>query len=521
MGVSNPSTVDFTWEPDPQCNGYPVQFHGITTRPVNSWSWDFGDNTSLLPSISSWSFQYFQGVGGGNIPQSVDPVTGDPIYILENASSGGISGLEPIPTGSIILINARHPSYTGSEFYFGYHNQAGNSGWNTHFRIDNGESAYKDYMITLQCDVSAFSIFVRSDAFYIRSITLVGGNLGNISSEQNPTHTYKSPGVYTVKLLTTDATTNESVSKQVTISDCKPLATFEWEPTTPRVNHTVTFINNSIPITGTPITSVTWDYGDGTSHTLSGNQEIDTHIYTSPGTYTVKLTITDGVKTSDTTRSITIVPEVIIAEFTCPETFKKGTPFTLVNKSVNATSYSWTFGDGTTSTDINPTHTYNTSANYPIRLTASNAFESVSITHNISISGGKYVPPIVFNWSGYLPKTHSLIICEALGGISGGIGWPVENFGPLTFNWDGMGTILLCGSADGTGLIMADDWYELTTQVGVKSEEMARPYNGVWQPGRDVTSLFTKGNNTVTFKIWSSICCYYGHSPFWLVQVYA
>jgi PKD repeat protein len=43
---------------------------------------------------------------------------------------------------------------------------------------------------------------------------------------------------------------------------------------------------------------------------------------------------------------------------------------TFINVSSNATSYLWNFGDGTTSTDINPTHTYNSNGSYLMRLRA-------------------------------------------------------------------------------------------------------------------------------------------------------
>jgi len=46
---------------------------------------------------------------------------------------------------------------------------------------------------------------------------------------------------------------------------------------------------------------------------------------------------------------------------------------TISNTSTDATSYSWDFGDGNTSTETNPTHTYASSGEYTIKLTASNS----------------------------------------------------------------------------------------------------------------------------------------------------
>jgi PKD repeat protein len=43
-----------------------------------------------------------------------------------------------------------------------------------------------------------------------------------------------------------------------------------------------------------------------------------------------------------------------------------------VNTSLNATSYNWTFGDGNSSTEVNPTHTYASDNSYTVTLTAHN-----------------------------------------------------------------------------------------------------------------------------------------------------
>ncbi|MCD4795474.1 MAG: T9SS type A sorting domain-containing protein [Bacteroidales bacterium] len=45
---------------------------------------------------------------------------------------------------------------------------------------------------------------------------------------------------------------------------------------------------------------------------------------------------------------------------------------TFANESTNATSYSWNFGDGNSSTDVNPVHTYASSDTYTVTLTAIN-----------------------------------------------------------------------------------------------------------------------------------------------------
>ena len=79
---------------------------------------------------------------------------------------------------------------------------------------------------------------------------------------------------------------------------------------------------------------------------------------------------------------------------------------TITNESEHVTSYLWAFGDGTTSTEVAPTHTYAANGTYTITLTATNAFGSNSATQQIEVS----VPEIssVTNASGCGSATLTL-----------------------------------------------------------------------------------------------------------------
>jgi hypothetical protein len=55
------------------------------------------------------------------------------------------------------------------------------------------------------------------------------------------------------------------------------------------------------------------------------------------------------------------------------------------NSSANGTSYLWNFGDGTTSTSTNPSHTYATSGNYNVMLITTNNCDSDTVYHNVVI----------------------------------------------------------------------------------------------------------------------------------------
>ena len=63
-----------------------------------------------------------------------------------------------------------------------------------------------------------------------------------------------------------------------------------------------------------------------------------------------------------------------------------GNEVTFTNTSIDADSYNWDFGDGNTSTDEHPVHTYANDGNYTVKLTAMNANGSNEATASVIIS---------------------------------------------------------------------------------------------------------------------------------------
>jgi PKD repeat protein len=73
-----------------------------------------------------------------------------------------------------------------------------------------------------------------------------------------------------------------------------------------------------------------------------------------------------------------------VASFTYQQT---GYTFTFANTSQNAVSAFWTFGDGNSSSQMNPIHTYQNPANYPVRLIVANACGSDTVLVSVSAFG--------------------------------------------------------------------------------------------------------------------------------------
>jgi PKD repeat protein len=190
---------------------------------------------------------------------------------------------------------------------------------------------------------------------------------GNSSTLQNPSHTYASKGVYTVSLTATGSagSTTETKQNYITVYD-GAIANFTASDTNGVAPLAIDFTNTS---TGDYSTSF-WAFGDGSTST----QANPSHTYLTSGVYSVSL-IVSGLGSSDSeikTNYIT-VNQPVSADFAANTT--NGIAPLLVDFNNESTgdysSYNWTFGDGATSIQANPSHTYLTSGTYSVSFTVS------------------------------------------------------------------------------------------------------------------------------------------------------
>jgi PKD repeat protein len=144
----------------------------------------------------------------------------------------------------------------------------------------------------------------------------------------------------------------------------EPTADFIGTPVSGAAPLEVTFTDLSL---NAP-TAWTWTFGDGGS----SNTQNPTHTYASPGTYTVSLTATNAAGFDTLTRSAYIVVSgTTAADFSATPTSgfaPLAVAFTDLS-SGGPTSWSWSFGDGGTSTVRNPSHTYSSAGTYTVTLT--------------------------------------------------------------------------------------------------------------------------------------------------------
>ncbi|HII99300.1 MAG TPA: PKD domain-containing protein [Methanoregula sp.] len=126
-----------------------------------------------------------------------------------------------------------------------------------------------------------------------------------------------------------------------------------------------------------------WSFGDGQVFgTAVAGQKDPVHVFTTAGTYAVRLDVTNATGTHTRIKNAYITASPITANFTANATF--GTvrmPVLFTDSSTGSpTAWNWSFGDGRYSTVQNPLHMYNSSGNFTVTLNASNAYSMDTFT---------------------------------------------------------------------------------------------------------------------------------------------
>jgi len=211
---------------------------------------------------------------------------------------------------------------------------------------------------------------------------------GQTSNKQNPTHTYQKPGMYIATLIIkdiNDVKNQKSVQIIVTPSNSLPVITASATPTSGRAPVTVSFTSSATDSDGI-IQSYHWDFDDGST----SSQQNPTHTFEDIKYHYVKLTVTDNAGgTSQKTITIySLGNSKPVASATADPnsgTIPLTVKFTSNARDSDGTieSYHWDFDDGYTSSQPNPTHTFNSAGTYYVSLTVE---DNEGATHTYSMS---------------------------------------------------------------------------------------------------------------------------------------
>lgn len=303
--------AEFGFMIDTVCDPYQVQFENVSYGAPLNYFWDFGND-----SLSTDPYP-------GEQLYDVDTLPIDYPITLITENSCGSDTLTQYLTVSPIVVNSNFntSSSTGCPPF---------------------EVNFDDY--------STPGVFIEWDF----------GD-GNVSTIENPVHTFDSTGVYLVKQYVNNGCATDSSEIEITVLEA-PIVSFESAGPFCS-NQAIEFTNTSLDLSGSQ-----WYFGSVDSSNLVN----PSFLFPVPGDYSVTLIGTkndSGCKSSFSSNlSIYDFPEASFAFNGAEGCIPLSVSFD--NQSQGATYYLWDFGDGNSSISSTPLHNYELAGSYNPSLTS-------------------------------------------------------------------------------------------------------------------------------------------------------
>jgi PKD repeat protein len=408
----------FTSAPVPTCVNQPITFTNTSTNS-SGYLWDFGDNTTS--SLTSPSHAY-TAAGTYTVTLSGTSVTyGCPASITATVSVTAL----PVPQFAPdvffgcapLTVNFQNNS-SNSTFYswnFGDSNTSAltnpshtysNPGMYTVTLVAQNLAGCLD-SITVQINVypkpsAAFTSSSATSCSIPVTVNLTNNSTGatgyawdfgntQTSTLNSPSVTYTANGTYDIQLIATNTfgCTDTAIFTYGVYPT--PIPAFTPNGITGCEDFSVTFTNQT-----QFGTIYHWDFGDGDTAV----EATPTHIFDTPGTYTVTLIATSAANCSDTLQFATpfVVYPTPVAGFTYQQLYTDGIAngtIAFTNSTSGGTVFDWAFGDGLSSTDVHPEHQFPEPGDYNVVLIAENQYncaDTLSQLVTVDYFQGLYVP---------------------------------------------------------------------------------------------------------------------------------
>ncbi len=256
-------------------------------------------------------------------------------------------------------------------------------------------------------------------------------------------HTFPSIGSYKITLSVSDTiycNSPDSVQQTLRLNP-NVRAIFKTNPSG-CVPYTATFVNSSLGGI-----SWLWEFGDGQTST----DFEPTHLYASTGSYKVRLIAFDSTTCNKVDTSayfiITVYPNPTASFTWSPNPPIQNVITTFTNLSTGATRYLWYFGDGDSSTEVNPVHQYISTNTFHVVLIA---FNNANCTDTFKADVAIIILPLLAVPNAFTPGkfsggSYNNGIVKVQGFGIGRMVWKIYNrWGQLVFSannvsqgWDG------------------------------------------------------------------------------------
>lgn len=215
---------------------------------------------------------------------------------------------------------------------------------------------------------------------------------GGTSAEQNPAHTYLAAGGYSWSLtVTADGRTCTQAGSIVVTEACAVTCTAEVAPTSGGFPLAVAFAATAAATNCNGSPTYAWSFGDGGTST----EQNPNHTYSSAGSFPWTLVVTADGKTCVQTGTVIVAAPCVLACEASADPSAGNAPLTVsFAGSATATNctgepaYAWSFGDGGTSQEQNPSHIYAAAGNFTWTLTVTAGGATCTRTGTAAVEPG-------------------------------------------------------------------------------------------------------------------------------------
>src|SRR5258706_783950 len=421
-----------------------VSFNSITSGNITSYAWSFGDNGTATFASGNHMYNY---PGSYTVQLTVTNDTGCTATVVYP----NLITISTLPTSSFTIADTigcrpftkqfTDTSTNATSYFWNFGDGGTSTQTNPSYTYVNGgtynvsltattssgcaRTTTVNAAIDVTSPIAGFSGYPRAGCAPLTvsfTNTSYGNNLtyfwnfgdGNNSTSANPVHTYNTYGNYNVTLVVADGIgCSDTITRINYVMVNNPTASFSPQPTTSGCAPLTTqFTDNTAGAI-----SWFWDFGDG--HTST--QQSPTHIFTTPGFYTVQLTIqfnggcVQTVSNFSTFNILGAQAGFTVSSSICPPYIS-----TFTDTSHNAVSWFWTFGDGNTSNQQNPTHTYPAPGYYNVTLSIT---DNNGCSHTTMLANAVYFAPFGASYIGIPQGTTYPLPVDFFANSVGATGW--------------------------------------------------------------------------------------------------
>jgi gliding motility-associated-like protein len=348
-----------------------------------------------------------------------------------------------------------------------------------------------------------FTDQVRNAVEYIWNFGDGTGNVGPLpaATGYTQTHTFNTVGTFQVMLIAIDPATcnlRDTSYINIRVGDLRANLAFDFTKLAPCESFNYQFNNLSTtnPLRPFTNTSFIWKFGDGTAQVVSGMNSV-THTYPGPGTYTAWLVLNDTAYCNypDSISIDVRVAANVDAQFDTPPV--GCAPYSAVfnNTSAGGQTFQWNFGDGGTSTAINPTHLYSVPGTYNVVMVATD-LNTCNITDTARFTIVVYLKPTAdFSYTPVTPAENTPNIFTNLSSADAvlfkwifgdGDTLLTTSRAPVTHQYNATGTFNACLVA--------------FNQIGC-SDTACYTVTTIVVPALDVPNAFTPNSGNINSKI--------------------